>query len=438
MMPRFCALVAALLTAPTAFAQAVHLADSVKAGDCFRYQITLNVAGKLKVERDGKPDPIPLKATASHAFVERIAATDALGGIGRALRHYSAAGSEGEVGSERRRRELAADRRLIVAQRAAVGSLHFSPDGPLTREELELVAEHFDTLCVPALVPGTDLKPGETWTLRPETTQAACLFEGLIKSELTGKLTEVKDGVAFFTITGTAEGVEAGAIAKVTVSATGKYDIAAKRVTELTWTQTDDRGQGPASPATEVKATITLKRTPLGAEPKELGEAARAKVPADGAVPERLTLLRYADPTGRYQFVYPRDWHIVGRTKEHLVLRLLDNGEFVAQVTLTSWKKAAPGQHASPEEFKKILAQLPGWAPDEILGDGVVPATAGRWLYRVAAKGKQDGLDVVQTFYLLAAPDGGQMAATVLARQEKAAKLGTRDLALVNAIELKQ
>jgi hypothetical protein len=363
---------------------------------------------------------------------------DANGGVGQALRYYSAASSEGEVGTERRRRELAADRRLIAARRTADGSLHVSPDGPLTREELELVAEHFDTLCLPALLPGNDVKPGETWALRPEAVQAACLFEGLIKAELTGKLTDVQGNVAGFAITGTAEGVEAGAVAKVTVSATGKYDVAAKRITELAWTQTDDRGQGPASPATEVKATITLKRTPLSAEPKELGEAARAKLPADGPVPDALTLLRYADPAGRYQFVYPRDWHVVGRTKEHLVLRLLDNGEFIAQVTLTSWKKAAPGQHASPEEFKKILAQLPGWAPDEVFGDGVVPTTAGRWLYRVAAKGKQDGLDVVQTFYLLAAPTGEQVAATVLARQEKAAKLGTRDLALVNAIELKK
>ncbi len=427
-------LFAVLTAGPPALAQ-VNLTDEVKPGDCFRYEITLAVDGQLKVERDGKPEAIPLKARASHAFVERVEAVAARGGVGRAVRHYQAAASEAEVGPDRSKRELSADRRLIVAQRTAEGSQHFSPAGPLDREELELVAEHFDTLCLPALLPGREVKPGYTWPITPEAAQQACLFEGLIKSELTGKLVEVKDGAAVFEVAGTAEGVEAGAPAKLTVSAKGKYDLAAKRLVELTWEQSDDRGQGPASPASEVKATITLKRAALAGEPKELSAEARAKVPADGQVPESMLMLRYADPDGRYRFTYPRDWHVVGRTHGHLILRLLDKGEFVAQATVTTWKKADPGHHADPEEFKKLLGQLPDWEPEEVLADGEVPAGPGRWLYRVAARGKQDVLAVVQTFHLLAGPGGDQVAVTVLARQEKAAKVGTRDLALVSAVE---
>src|SRR5262249_55492077 len=152
---------------------------------------------------------------------------------------------------------------------------------------------------------------------------------------------------------------------------------------ELTWEQNDDRAQGPATPATEVKAVITLKRTPITDEPKELNAEARAKVPADGKVPPLLVHLRYADPEGRYQFVYPRDWHIVGRTKDHLVLRLLDKGEFAAQAAITTWKKAEVGKHTDPAEFKKSLAQVPGWVVESVLEEGIVPTEAGRWLYRV-------------------------------------------------------
>ena len=431
---RWVGLFALLVAGGPAFAQ-VNLSEEVKPGDCFRYEITLSVDGKMKVDREGKLEAIPLKAKAAHTFLERVDSADARGGVGRSLRHYQSASSESEAGPDRNKRELSADRRLVVAQRTAEGSQHFSPDGPLYREELELVAEHFDTLCIPALLPGKELKPGDTWTVGPEATQHACLFGGLIKAALVGKLVEVKDGVALFEITGPAEGIEAGAHAKLTVSAKGKYDLAAKRLVELTWEQTDDRGQGPASPASEVKATIAVKRTPLAEEPKELSADARAKVPADGKVPELATLLRYADPDGRYQFTYPRDWHVVGRTRDHLVIRLLEKGEFVAQATVTTWKKADPGQHSNPEEFKKLLGQLPGWEPEQVLTDGAIPTDAGRWLYRISARGKQDGLAVIQTFYLLAGPAGDQLAVTVLARQEKAAKVGTRDLELVNAVE---
>ncbi|HET6573713.1 MAG TPA: hypothetical protein VFG68_08945 [Fimbriiglobus sp.] len=424
----------AVLAGSPALAQ-VRLADEVKPGDCFRYEITLTVDGKMKVEREGRVEAIPLKAKAAHVFLERVEAIDARGGVGRALRYYQSAASEFESGPDRGKRELSADRRLIVAQRTADGSRHYSPDGPLFREELELVAEHFDTLCLPALLPGKELKPGDTWAVGPEATQHACLFGDLIKAELVGKLVEVKDGIAHFEIAGPAEGVEAGAHAKLTVSAKGKYDLASKRLVELAWEQSDVRGQGPASPASEVKATIVLKRTALAEEPKELSAAVRARVPADGKIPELATLLRYADPDGRYQFTYPRDWHVVGRTRDHLVLRLLEKGEFVAQATVTTWKKADPGHHADPEEFKKLLGQLPGWEPERVLTDGPIPTDPGRWLYRVSAQGKQDGLAVVQTFFLLAGPGGDQVAVTVLARQEKAEKVGTLDLMLVNAVE---
>jgi hypothetical protein len=115
-------------------------------------------------------------------------------------------------------------------------------------------------------------------------------------------------------------------------------------------------------------------------------------------------------------------------------LRLLDRGEFAAQATITNWKKVDPGQHTEPDEFKKVLQQLPNWEPEQIDADGIVPANEGHWLYRVAARGLQDGQPVVQTFYLLAGPGGDQAAVTILMRPEKIARVGTRDLALVKAL----
>ncbi len=84
------------------------------------------------------------------------------------------------------------------------------------------------------------------------------------------------------------------------------------------------------------------------------------------------------------------------------------------------------------------LARDFGWLPESVLEEGVVPTEAGRWLYRVAAKGKQDGTPVVQTFHLLAGPNGDQVTVSVLVALEKAEKLGARDVALVNAIEFKK
>jgi hypothetical protein len=415
---------------------AVVLAEEVKPGDCFNYEIGLSVAGTMKVDRGGKVEPMTLTAKARHRFAERVEVA-ADNGAGMAVRHYADAVSESVVGVDKARRELAADRRLIVAQRGAEGTLHYSPDGPLTRDELDLVAEHFDTLCLPGLLPNKAVRPGDTWKVGGDAAQAACLFHGLLKNELTGKLIGVKDGTAEFAVDGTAEGIEHGATVRVAVAARGRFDLAAKRVVALAWAQTDGRDQGPVSPALEVKAEVTVTRTPLAAEPKELDTAARAKVPADGKVPDRLTQLRYDDPGKRFAFAYPRDWHFVVRNDSHLVLRLLVRGECVAQVTVTEWKKPQPGADfsAAAKAFKEATANQPGWEPDKVLDEGAVPSAAGRRVYRLVAGGKQDGQAVVQSFHLVLGPNGEHLAATTLARLEVADKVGTRDVALISAIE---
>ena len=58
----------------------------------------------------------------------------------------------------------------------------------------------------------------------------------------------------------------------------------------------------------------------------------------------------------------------------------------------------------------------------------------GRWVYKLSAKGKQDGADVVQTFYLIAGPGGDQVTVTFLSAPEKAAKLADREAELLKGV----
>ena len=59
----------------------------------------------------------------------------------------------------------------------------------------------------------------------------------------------------------------------------------------------------------------------------------------------------------------------------------------------------------------------------------------GRWVYRVAVRGKQDGQPVVQTAYLMAWPSGAQVAVGVLAAPDKLGAVAGRDEKLVRAVE---
>ena len=403
-------------------------------GECFRVVLETRLIGVLKVVRAGKTVPVKIVAKNDHLFVERILAGEA-GGVQRAARRYEQAISVATVDGEKVERSLREDRRLIVAQRTADALVAFSPAGPLTRAEVEVVSEHFDTLPLIGLLPRKAIVVSDTWKISNATAQAVCLFDGLISSDLTGTLKSATPAVAVVAIEGTAKGIENGALATLSISATMKYDVTAGRIVAVEWKQKDVRDQGPITPAAEVETATTLTREFLPVEPKELSKAALVAVPAEDETPGLLKQILHSDPKGRYQFLYSRDWHVVGQTDHHVVMRLLERGDFVAQVTITCWKPAGAGKHLSPEEFQKLVATSPGWEMEKVIDRGEVPSDGDRWGYRITAQGDLDGVKVVQNFYVVASPAGEQMIVTFTMKPANLSRLGVRDLAIVNGLE---
>jgi hypothetical protein len=116
------------------------------------------------------------------------------------------------------------------------------------------------------------------------------------------------------------------------------------------------------------------------------------------------------------------------------VLRLIVAGEPSAQATVSVWKKADKGGHSTASEFRELIGKIPGWEPGDTATEGEVPAAEGRWVYRWSAKGKQDGSAVVQTFYLIAGPNGEQVTIGILSDEAKAAKLAEREAELLGGV----
>jgi hypothetical protein len=427
---RAAVLVLAAVASPVS-AQPVTLAETPRPGDTARYTLDLKLGGQLVLTEAGGKQPVRLDATARHRFAEKtLAVADGL--PAKSARFYDEATAGATVGGEKADRTLPADRKLVIAVRNPDGVFGYCPAGPVTREELDLVTEHFDPHCLAGLLPGKATAVGDTWRVADPAAQAAGLLDALTKNELQGKLVSVENGKAAFAVTGTLEGVENGAKVTLTVDASGTFDVSAGRITDLVWKQADDRAAGPVTPAAKVEATITVRREFGGGVPAELSAEALAALPA--APPATAGRLRQPGPRGQYELVHPREWHVTGMTDTHLVLRLLDGGEFVAQATVTPWTKAAPGQHTAAEEFKKAASAAPNWAPGRVLEDGEIPAADGYWVYRLAVEGKSGDVAVVRAAYLVAGPRGEQVVVTVVAPADRAKALAGRDAALATGI----
>lgn len=410
-------------------AQTYPLIETPTEGGSVRIRIDTELAGTLQVVRDGKPISIKLQAKNQHNFVQKVVSTDRTA-VRRVVRLYETAVARATVDGERTERTLAPDHRLILAQRTGESLACFALSGPLTRAELEVAGEHFETLHLIGLLPQKEVAVGASWKIENGPAQSLCLFDGLISTDLTAKFASVSGRSAVITVDGTAKGIENGAFATLAVSARVTFDLDAKRIVHVEWKQRDTREQGPVTPGATVESTTVLKREAVAVEPDEL---AKARVPAEDAVPGAIRYLLQREPKGRYQFLHDRDWHVVGQTDHHLVMRLLDRGDFVCQATIAPWKAAAAGKHLSPEEFEKLVAA--GWKMEQVLDRSEVGTDGDRWVYRIAARGELEGVAVAQTFYVVATAAGEQMILTFTMKPANAARLGTRDVAVVNAID---
>lgn len=422
---------------PNVRADVWALVESTPAGDCLQVQIDSQVQGTMQVVREGKRVELPVQAESQQRFVEKIL-DDPTDANGRVARYYHRCALSHSVAGQQIQRVLSDARRLLIVPRnVAQRQDCYCPNGPLTRDELELVAEHFNTLALVGLLPGRAVEPGPAgaWPIPNSVVLALCQFEGLIEHNLKGQLDSITDGKAHFNVTGRAIGIDLGAKVEITINAQCEYDVLSKRLVRVEWSQRDQREQAPASPAMALQVKTTIKRQPLESEPSELSSVALAAVPS-GAVPESLLQLCEQESAGRFRLTHSRDWHLVARTNNHTVLRLMEKGNLLAQATITPWKKALPGEHLTPEQFRHLASEAPGWQVEEVLEDGPIASNSQRYIYRHSLRGVLEGLKVVQTYYLIANPTGEQAIVTFTMRPGAMAQVGERDLALINALEL--
>ena len=428
------ALLVALVVMGSAKAQTYPLSELAKPGDCYRYTLDMKLAGEIRVQKNGTNSPRKLESSATHEFPERVLNVGMNGLPEKTARLYEKAGVAIVTENEKSERTLRPERRLIVCQRSKDRLSVYSTSGPLTREELELTSEHFDTHNLTGLLPGKPVAVGDTWNVPTPIAQNLCNFEGLTEQTLVCKLAEVGDQSANVTVTGTASGIELGALVKLTIEAVYQFDLKAGRLTRLEWRQKDDRDQGPASPASSIQSTTVLTRTPI-AQPPTLSDVALVSVPDGLEPPQFLAQLEFTDVKSRFHMLYHRDWQTVSQTEEHIVLRLLEQGEFLSQCTITPWTKAEKGSHLTADEFRQAMTKTQGWEPEQELQAGEVPAEGGRWIYRISALGQLDGSKVLQNFYLIAGADGDQVVLVFTMTPKQADRLGTRDLSIAANLE---
>jgi hypothetical protein len=425
---------------PAEGAEAVRLRESSRPGQVTQGVVALKAEGQFrpgaepgggeKEKSEGKP--LALKVATTLAFFERTLAAGPDGRPSRVARRVveaaSTIGGQVRPASARLRPEVA----LLVAERRDGGIVVYSPGGPLTRAELELVEGAGDPLALADLLPERPVAVGDHWTVGAPAARSLSGYDALAANRLEATLEALDEGEARVRLKGEVRGAALGGEGTIGCEGQFTFDRKAARVARLELRRKESRKPGPVEAGLDVASTLTVERREAE-PPAELTDAAVAALPA-GPQPG-LELLLLTAPDGKYTLLHDRDWHTYWDDARLTILKRLDHGEVVAQCNLSTGPNAGRGRHQDPKQFREDIRNALGRRFGEVLSAAEVGGDpAGGYRYRVEVRGREGDVEILWDYYLVAGPEGDQVLATFTRTLAQAKAFGDQDLQLMGTL----
>jgi hypothetical protein len=385
------------------------------------------------------PKPIKLRVETRLDCVERVvkAGPDGGGAPRRVVRHVvqAAAAINGEGAFRPTASALRPEVSLLVAEIRDGAPFAFSPGGPMTRAELELVQGPCDPLALSGMLPAKPVAVGARWPIGAEAVRALSGYDALAANTLTATLEAADESSARVRFKGEVRGAVLGGEGTIRCEGAFTFDRRAGLLDHLTVERTEDRKPGPVEAGLDVKSTLTLDRR-VAEVPPELSDAVLGKVPTEPS--EALDLLLLSPPDGKYTLYHDRDWHTFAEDTRRVVLKRLDHGEVVAQCNLAVGPNAGKGRHQDLKQFRDDIRSALGKRFVRFVGAGEVEgAAAGGFRYKVVVQGREGDIGVIWIYYLVASPEGDQSLATFTLGESQLKAFADRDLQMIGSLEWK-
>jgi hypothetical protein len=324
---------------------------------------------------------------------------------------------------------------LLVAERQPDGVFVFSPAGPLTRAELELVQSPGDPLSLAALLPAKPVSIGARWRVDDEAARDLTAYDTLNSNGLEAILESADERTARVRLTGKVRGAVLGGEGTMICEGTLTFDRREALVSELTLRRTETRKAGPVEAGLDMKSTVTVTRRAIPV-PAELSDSVVAGLPAEPASGSGELLL--TAQSGAYTLRHGRDWHLYWDDTRLTVLKRLDHGTPVAQCNLTIGPNAGKGRHQDLQQFRDDVRRALGKRFGSILGSGEVDGDpAGGFRYKIGVRGHEGDLGVIWYYFLVAGPEGDQVLATFTLTEDQAKTFGDQDLHMIGSLRWK-
>lgn len=380
--------------------------------------------------------PLPLQASAQLSWqTRRLPAGGEFHRSLRTLRSYASAVSKVRVDRRTTESSLRASRRTIVAEGTPSGFRHYSLEGSLTGDEVELLELPADPLGLIGTLPLGQVPHDHAWTPGRWTLPLLTGLDAVTRGSLKGRVVKVTATTADVLLEGTAEGAAGGARSQVTFSGSLVFDHQHGYLKQARITIEEHRRAGPISPGLEIVAQVRIERKPATGKAR-LDRAVLATCPKQ-PTPDRLQLLLTTPGNGR--LLYDRNWHVFHQTPDVSILRRLENGRLVAQCNLSTAPEVAAGSGTGREAFLRDVKTALGPRLREVVSIDPLKSRPGRRLqrgWRVTATGIDHGLPMHWFYYLCTHPSGRQLSLVFAVESDRLKTWARRDRDIISRLEI--
>lgn len=416
------------------FQSAAAAQESVRMSEPFtpdkRYKVELRVElnGRMAVP-DGKDKPpriVPVTGTSTLNYDERILPPDDRDAE-KVIRLYRTVEFRRTVGGVDQQAGIRTAVRRMVVLRSAKGKAPFSPDGPLTWGEIDVVrTDVFSPALVTGVLPDKAVRPGDSWPLSAdavrELTDMDKVDAGGFTATFVGVVRLDNREFARLGFVGTVKGVDDVGPGKHTIEGTGYFSLGDGMLTRLSLKATHDLLNEAGQVAGRIDGQFVLSRGPAGTADDLSDTALKAidlKPTADNSQ------LLYDNPDLGVRFLYPRRWRVGAVQGRQVTLDGPNGAGILLTVEPPARLPTAAAYLAETEEFlNKQKAAVSGVTR---------PARAAEKPFQLDRFGLDADLggDKVRMEYaVLAQTEGGVTVAARLPRQDAAALAGDLDRVL--------
>lgn len=293
----------------------VTLAEGFRPNHAYKVDVRVQLNGKLAVPqgKDKAPQLLPVLGTSKVVYDERVLEPDEANAQ-KTVRAYRDVEFRRMVGTVVQDAVVRPSVRRMVVIRANDRRAPFSPDGPLTWGEIDVVrTDVFLPATIPGLLPAGPVTTGQKWQVSAaavaELTDMEKVDEGGLTVEFQGVAAADGKKLVRMRISGSVRGVNEDGPNRQKLEGTAFFDLDAKLLTYLSVKGTHELIDGTSGQTTgAIDGHFVMTRTPLAALPPDLSDTSLRGLALKPDAEN--TLLLYDDQQLGVRFLYPRGWRV--------------------------------------------------------------------------------------------------------------------------------